>query len=93
MPQQIVHTFSHVPLVAFIGQTAFTIDASDAENDPLTFSLTGPNSVYFTVNSATGVVTVNRQLDREVWCGRSEDTHIFKFWLCVYVFYQLIYGF
>ncbi|XP_039976001.1 cadherin-related family member 2 isoform X2 [Xiphias gladius] len=47
-----------------IGADAFTIVASDAENDPLTFSLTGPNALYFTVDN-TGTVKVRRHLDRE----------------------------
>lgn len=61
-----MHTFLHVPYVAFIGAVAFTIMASDPENDPLTYSLTGTNSMYFTVDRNTGVVTVKKQLDREV---------------------------
>ncbi|XP_040904362.1 cadherin-related family member 2 [Toxotes jaculatrix] len=48
-----------------IGADAFTINATDPENDPMTFSLTGSNAVYFTVGTSTGIVTVNRQLDRE----------------------------
>ncbi|KAI3351909.1 hypothetical protein L3Q82_020738, partial [Scortum barcoo] len=43
----------------------FTIQATDAENDPLTYTLTGANAVYFTVNRNTGAVSIKRQLDRE----------------------------
>uniref|UniRef100_A0A3Q0SFK6 Cadherin domain-containing protein n=1 Tax=Amphilophus citrinellus TaxID=61819 RepID=A0A3Q0SFK6_AMPCI len=59
-----------------VGQTAFTIAATDKENDPLTFSLFGPNAPYFSVEANTGVVTIARNLDREVWCGRSTLTII-----------------
>ncbi|XP_023275085.1 cadherin-related family member 2 [Seriola lalandi dorsalis] len=48
-----------------VGGYAFTINARDAEGDALTYTLTGPNAVYFTVGRNTGVVTVNRALDRE----------------------------
>uniref|UniRef100_A0A4W6CUD7 Cadherin domain-containing protein n=1 Tax=Lates calcarifer TaxID=8187 RepID=A0A4W6CUD7_LATCA len=48
-----------------IGQTAFTIQATDTENDPLTYVLTGPNAVFFSVALNTGIVTVERKLDRE----------------------------
>ncbi|CAK6956344.1 cadherin-related family member 2 [Scomber scombrus] len=47
------------------GQHAFTIDASDAENDPLTYALTGPNAASFTVDPHTGEVLIERPLDRE----------------------------
>lgn len=47
------------------GAYAFTINATDAENDPLTFSLTEPNDGFFTVGRDTGVVSVSRELDRE----------------------------
>ncbi|XP_038556212.1 cadherin-related family member 2 isoform X1 [Micropterus salmoides] len=48
-----------------IGAVAFTINATDAENDPLTYSLSGPNAAYFKVDSKTGSVSVIRELDRE----------------------------
>lgn len=51
------------------GSPAFTINASDPEHQPLTYTLTGPNSGFFTVNRNTGVVSVQRQLDREVYGG------------------------
>uniref|UniRef100_A0A3B4U353 Cadherin domain-containing protein n=1 Tax=Seriola dumerili TaxID=41447 RepID=A0A3B4U353_SERDU len=54
---------------------AFTINASDAEGDALTYTLTGPNAVYFTVGRNTGVVTVNRALDRE---NTSVGTTLFR---------------
>ncbi|KAM6952110.1 cadherin-related family member 2 [Lycodopsis pacificus] len=44
----------------------FTIAASDAENDPLTYSLTAPNGDYFTVERNTGLVSIRTPLDREV---------------------------
>ncbi|XP_040029736.2 cadherin-related family member 2 [Gasterosteus aculeatus] len=48
-----------------IGASVFTIKATDAENDPLTFSLTKPNDEYFAVESSSGKVSVRRTLDRE----------------------------
>ncbi|XP_041654110.1 cadherin-related family member 2-like [Cheilinus undulatus] len=47
------------------GERAFTIAASDLENDPLTFTITGINAEYFTVEENTGVVRVRRPLDRQ----------------------------
>ncbi|XP_042349806.1 cadherin-related family member 2 [Plectropomus leopardus] len=47
------------------GSYAFTINATDAEGDTLTFSLTEPNAAFFKVDSATGRVSVERELDRE----------------------------
>ncbi|XP_034545523.1 cadherin-related family member 2 [Notolabrus celidotus] len=44
---------------------AFTIVASDPDNDPLTFSLAGINAGYFEVESHTGRVIVKRKLDKE----------------------------
>lgn len=55
------------------GDTAFHIDASDAEGKPLTYSLTGPNAGFFTVDRNTGRVSVYRQLDREVRGGGFND--------------------
>ncbi|XP_044062276.1 cadherin-related family member 2 isoform X3 [Siniperca chuatsi] len=57
----VYHVCEDTPVDAF----AFTINATDAENDPLTFTLIGPNAGYFTVNTTTGRVSVIRQLDRE----------------------------
>ncbi|XP_073343232.1 cadherin-related family member 2 [Pagrus major] len=44
---------------------AFTIEATDPENDPLTFTLSGPDAGYFRVNANTGDTYVRRRLDRE----------------------------
>ncbi|XP_067852463.1 cadherin-related family member 2 [Heptranchias perlo] len=48
-----------------IGEEAYKIIATDPENDPLTYFMTGADSVYFKLNENTGVVTVARELDRE----------------------------
>eukprot|EP00064_Thunnus_orientalis_P004155 superscaffoldBa00000370_g4166 len=58
---EIYHVCEDTP----IGAYAFTINASDPENDRLTYKLTGPNAVLFSVNENTGEVSVKRQLDRE----------------------------
>ncbi|XP_035505780.2 cadherin-related family member 2 isoform X2 [Scophthalmus maximus] len=47
------------------GAVAFTIDATDAENDKLTYSLNGPNAIYFKVDTNTGIVKIRSPLDRE----------------------------
>ncbi|KAM9795044.1 cadherin-related family member 2 [Neosynchiropus ocellatus] len=47
------------------GTYAFTIPATDPDGDPLSFSLSGSESVYFSVESHTGRVSVERKLDRE----------------------------
>lgn len=77
---------------------AFTIEATDAENDPLTYSLAGANAGYFTVDKNTGAVSIKRLLDREVWCGGSRDPSVvnsFILILCVCVFsmYQFVFHF
>uniref|UniRef100_UPI0037E78288 cadherin-related family member 2 n=1 Tax=Semicossyphus pulcher TaxID=241346 RepID=UPI0037E78288 len=48
-----------------IGEVAFTINATDAENDPLTYAISGVNAGFFTVEGNTGIVRVQRQLDKE----------------------------
>lgn len=47
-------------------EVAFIIDASDPENDALTFELIGPNSSFFKVEQGTGRVFISQTLDREV---------------------------
>ncbi|XP_048883521.1 cadherin-related family member 2-like [Brienomyrus brachyistius] len=49
-----------------VGEFAFNIIATDADDDPLSYSLTGENSFYFTVNRTTGNVTIRSLMDREV---------------------------
>ncbi|XP_067899584.1 cadherin-related family member 2 isoform X2 [Heterodontus francisci] len=48
-----------------IGAEAYQILAHDEDNDPLTYSMSGADSAYFTLNKNTGNVTVARELDRE----------------------------
>ncbi|XP_061901630.1 cadherin-related family member 2 isoform X1 [Entelurus aequoreus] len=45
---------------------AFKIEATDKENDPLTYALHGDNAMYFRVDRNTGNVYVAKSLDREV---------------------------
>ncbi|XP_061691930.1 cadherin-related family member 2 isoform X2 [Syngnathoides biaculeatus] len=47
------------------GAHAFKINATDKDNDALTYLLFGENALYFSVDSKTGDVTVSRRLDRE----------------------------
>lgn len=87
-----IMTFSaHIYLcftdVIFIGNYAFTIQATDKENDPLTYTLTGPNAGYFTVERTTGRVSIRRELNREVWCCESRGPKVFTFFILIlYVF-------
>ncbi|XP_068182001.1 cadherin-related family member 2 [Antennarius striatus] len=50
-----------------IGGYAFAINATDRDNDTMTYSLHGPNATYFKVNENTGVVFVEKELDRETY--------------------------
>lgn len=81
-PQQI-----HSLDVTSTGKFAFTINASDPENDRLTYSLNGIDAGYFKVDANNGMVSVNRQLDREVWCSNIRKTFS---WFWFYVFYQFV---
>ncbi|CAL8330923.1 unnamed protein product [Gadus morhua 'NCC'] len=47
------------------GGDAFQIKATDSDGDPLSYSISGPNAGFFTVDKTTGMVTINNQLDRE----------------------------
>lgn len=44
---------------------AFTVAATDPDNDPLTFSISGVNAGFFRIEANTGRVTVLRELDKE----------------------------
>lgn len=48
------------------GHVAFKIEATDPENDPLTYAIEGPGSHHFQMNSNTGEATLRSELDREV---------------------------
>lgn len=48
------------------GQQAFQLMAIDFDGDPLTYSISGPDSFYFSVDAQTGSVTLRNSLDREV---------------------------
>uniref|UniRef100_A0A8B9NC95 Cadherin related family member 2 n=1 Tax=Accipiter nisus TaxID=211598 RepID=A0A8B9NC95_9AVES len=44
---------------------AFQLTAIDLDGDPLTYSISGPDSFYFSVDAQTGSVTLRNSLDRE----------------------------
>ncbi|XP_028315581.1 cadherin-related family member 2 [Gouania willdenowi] len=48
-----------------IGVVAFIINATDEENDPLTYAIKGTDAVFFTVEKNTGTALIQRPLDRE----------------------------
>lgn len=49
------------------GAFAFQIDASDPDNDPLAYGISGTDSSHFEVNTVTGEVKIKSRLDREVF--------------------------
>ncbi|NXC18890.1 CDHR2 protein, partial [Corythaeola cristata] len=49
-----------------LGQQAFQLTATDLDGDPLTYSISGTEAFYFSVNAQTGNVTLRNSLDREV---------------------------
>lgn len=58
---------------------AFKIDATDPEDDPLTYQIQGLGSEHFQMNSATGEATVRIELDREV---RFSSGTIYYIYIC-----------
>uniref|UniRef100_A0A8C5BJ72 Cadherin domain-containing protein n=1 Tax=Gadus morhua TaxID=8049 RepID=A0A8C5BJ72_GADMO len=63
---QIHHSNNEVSCSCYFkGGDAFQIKAEDSDGDPLSYSISGPNAVFFTVDKTTGMVTINNQLDRE----------------------------
>ncbi|XP_069725418.1 cadherin-related family member 2 [Phaenicophaeus curvirostris] len=55
----------YVPEDLQLGQFAFQLTAIDIENDPLTYSISGSDAFYFSVDAQTGNVTLKNSLDRE----------------------------
>ncbi|KFQ30493.1 Cadherin-related family member 2, partial [Merops nubicus] len=58
-------TFVYVPEDLELGQQAFQLKAIDIDGDPLTYSISGQDAFYFSVNARTGNVTLRNSLDRE----------------------------
>ncbi|KFW61965.1 Cadherin-related family member 2, partial [Pygoscelis adeliae] len=59
-------TVVYVPEDLELGQRAFQLMAIDIDGDPLTYSISGPDAFYFSVNAQTGNVTLRNSLDREL---------------------------
>uniref|UniRef100_A0A672UA83 Cadherin related family member 2 n=1 Tax=Strigops habroptila TaxID=2489341 RepID=A0A672UA83_STRHB len=59
-------TIVYVPEDLELGQEAFQLTAIDIDGDPLTYSISGTDAFYFSVNAETGHVTLKQSLDREV---------------------------
>ncbi|KFP54153.1 Cadherin-related family member 2, partial [Cathartes aura] len=59
-------TFVYVPEDLELGQQAFQLTAIDIDGDPLTYSISGPEAFYFSVDPQTGNVTLRYSLDREL---------------------------
>ncbi|NXE05141.1 CDHR2 protein, partial [Lophotis ruficrista] len=59
-------TFVYVPEDLEPGQHAFQLTAVDIDGDPLTYSISGPEAFYFSVDPQTGNVTLRNSLDREL---------------------------
>ncbi|NXW42130.1 CDHR2 protein, partial [Nyctiprogne leucopyga] len=58
-------TVVYVPEDLQLGQHAFQLTAIDLDGDPLTYSISGQDAFYFSVDTQTGNVTVRNSLDRE----------------------------
>ena len=63
-------TFSEAPYSVQVNENdisalAFTVNATDPDNDTLHFTLSGSRSSYFTIHSLTGLVTLTRALNYE----------------------------
>lgn len=86
-----LYTFIYVYIDFFFptGQRAFTIEATDNENDPLSYSFREP-SPYFRVNGNTGEVFVETDLNREVQCRGGTVHYIYS---CYAVFVCVFYCF
>ncbi|XP_010217418.1 PREDICTED: cadherin-related family member 2-like, partial [Tinamus guttatus] len=58
-------TIVYVPEDLEIGQEAFQLQAFDVDGDPLTYSISGSEAFYFSVDENTGQVFLRNLLDRE----------------------------
>ncbi|NXJ74252.1 CDHR2 protein, partial [Trogon melanurus] len=56
----------YVPEDLQLGHQAFQLTAVDIDGDPLTYSISGVDAFYFSVNAQTGNVTLRSSLDREL---------------------------
>ncbi|KAM6408684.1 cadherin-related family member 2 [Rhynochetos jubatus] len=59
-------TFVYVREDLDLGQQAFQLTAIDIDGDPLTYTISGPEAFYFSVDGHTGIVTLRNSLDREL---------------------------
>ncbi|KAF1600441.1 UNVERIFIED_CONTAM: Cadherin-related family member 2, partial [Eudyptes pachyrhynchus] len=59
-------TVVYVPEDLELGQHAFQLMATDIDGDPLTYSISGPDAFYFSVDAQTGNVILRNSLDREL---------------------------
>ncbi|NXI59356.1 CDHR2 protein, partial [Chloroceryle aenea] len=66
-------TFVYVPEDLELGQQAFQLAAVDIDGDRLNYSISDPDSFYFSVNAQTGNVTLKNSLDREVKAETAAD--------------------
>ncbi|CAH1246630.1 CDHR1 [Branchiostoma lanceolatum] len=58
--------YLQIPEDTAVGSSVYTLSATDADSDPLTFGVTGQVSMrLFSVNPSTGVVILQTPLDRE----------------------------
>lgn len=51
------------------GAVVFRLMATDPDNDPLTYGISGPYAYFFSVNARTGEVKLESSLDYEVKNG------------------------
>ncbi|NXQ97363.1 CDHR2 protein, partial [Sagittarius serpentarius] len=70
-------TFVYVPEDLQLGQHAFQLTAIDLDGDKLTYSISGPDSFYFSVDAQTGNVTLRNSLDRELQARLTLTVRVF----------------
>ncbi|XP_068265501.1 cadherin-related family member 2 [Nyctibius grandis] len=70
-------TFVYVPEDLQLGQHAFQLTAIDIDKDPLTYSISGTEAFYFSVDAQTGNVTLRNSLDRELLPKLTITVHVF----------------
>lgn len=61
----------------YTGHFAFKIDATDPENDPLTYQISGEGSEFFRMDSTTGIAVLSRPINKDVRCRGGTTDHIY----------------
>ncbi|NXG72413.1 CDHR2 protein, partial [Baryphthengus martii] len=62
------------------GQQAFQLTAIDIDGDRLNYSISDPDSFYFSVDAQTGIVTLKNYLDREFQARLTITVRVYDGW-------------